>query len=320
MTPFASIIVLSRDQFESDTRPCLTSLLADSFNRQAQIIIVDNGSDYETQVGITAYEQLENVTVIRNDRDIGFSCANNIGIESALGEVIVLLNNDTIVPSGAIRRLAELLEQHPDWGAVGPVSNAVGNEQAIFFEEKSPQGILSAAEQWSRHANNSFIATKQLSFFAVALPRRTIDDIGVLDEHFSPFYYEDADYCIRINQAGKAMMIAEEVFVYHRGSATTSKQPERTKRIMRVNKQKLIEKHGAVELLHKRDANLRSLNSYLHEAAKCSGDSAEAVRYRFDNRFKLGEAERPRGFIKRLLYQKRLNDVLTRWNSLVVNS
>ena len=45
-----------------------------------------------------------------------------------------------------------------------------------------------------------------------------------------------------------------------------SKQPKRTRRLMGVNKKKLLQKHGEVELIHKREVNLRALNAYLKNA------------------------------------------------------
>ena len=119
MPPFASVIILSRNQFDSDTRPCLDSLLSDCENREAEIIVVDNGSDQTTQNGLDEYDDIPNVKVIRNSQDIGFSSANNRGIRASSGKVVVLLNNDTVVPKGAIRKMALLLEDHPDWGAWG---------------------------------------------------------------------------------------------------------------------------------------------------------------------------------------------------------
>ena len=85
MPPFASVIILSRNQFDSDTRPCLDSLLSDCENREAEIIVVDNGSDQTTQNGLDGYDDIPNVKVIRNSQDIGFSSANNRGIRASSG-------------------------------------------------------------------------------------------------------------------------------------------------------------------------------------------------------------------------------------------
>ena len=84
---------------------------------EQEIIVVDNGSDQTTQNGLDEYSDIPNVKIIRNSQDVGFSSANNRGIRASSGKVVVLLNNDTVVPKGAIRKMALLLEAHPDWGA-----------------------------------------------------------------------------------------------------------------------------------------------------------------------------------------------------------
>ena len=315
MPPFASVIILSRNQFDSDTRPCLDSLLNDCENREAEIIVVDNGSDQTTQNGLDGYDDIPNVKVIRNSQDIGFSSANNRGIRASSGKVVVLLNNDTVVPKGAIRKMALLLEDHPDWGGLGPVSNSVGNEQGIWTSGTSMEDILLEGEKWEGNAEGSFLETNQLSFFCVALPRETLDTVGLLDEDFSPIYYEDVDYCLRVSSSGKRLVIAEEVFVYHRGSATMSKQPKRTRRLMRVNKKKLLQKHGEVELIHKREVNLRALNAYLKKAEMEASAISCELKFRFENRLKIANSELPRGLFKRWLYKRRLKSVGELWKA-----
>tara|TARA_Y100001934_G_scaffold283777_1_gene406733 strand:- start:5278 stop:6237 length:960 start_codon:yes stop_codon:yes gene_type:complete len=315
MPPFASIIILSRNQFHSDTRPCLDSLLSDCENQEAEIIVVDNGSDQETQNGLDEYDNIPNLRIIRNSQDIGFSAANNIGIHASSGKVVVLLNNDTVVPKGTIRKMALLLDEHPEWGGLGPVSNSVGNEQAIWVSGTSMADILLDGEKWGVNAEGSFLETDQLSFFCVALPRETLDTVGLLDEDFSPIYYEDVDYCLRVSSSGKRLVIAEEVFIYHRGSATMSKQPKRTRRLMSANKKKLLQKHGDVELIHKREVNLRALKAYLKRAdMEVSAISCE-LKFRFENRLKIAKSELPRGLFKRWLYKKRLKSIEELWKA-----
>ena len=317
MPPFASIIILSRNQFDSDTRPCLDSLLSDCENREAEIIVVDNGSDQVTQNGLNKYEGIPNLRVIRNVQDVGFSAANNLGIQASSGKAVVLLNNDTIVPKGAIRKMALLLEEHPEWGGLGPVSNSVGNEQGIWTSGIRQTDILLEGEEWQRKAKGSFLETNQLSFFCVALPRETVDTVGLLDENFSPIYYEDVDYCLRISSSGKRLVIAEEVFIYHRGSATMSKQPERTRRLMSTNKKKLLQKHGDVELIHKREVNLRALNAYLKKVEQEAPTISCELEFRFDNRTKIADSELPRGLLKRWRYRRRLNAVADLWKATI---
>ncbi len=83
------------------TTMCLESILADPIGESLEVLVVDNGSRDSTPALLDAYQTLDGrVRVISNDENLGFAAANNQGIAAARGEVIVLLNNDTIVTAG----------------------------------------------------------------------------------------------------------------------------------------------------------------------------------------------------------------------------
>ena len=70
--------------------------------------------------------------------------------------------------------------------------------------------------------SSSFIA-RSLGFFCVAIPRRVIETVGLLDERFGLGYFEDDDYCRRVEAAGHRIACAEDVFIHHRMGASFSK-------------------------------------------------------------------------------------------------
>ncbi len=70
------------------------------------------------------------------------------------------------------------------------------------------------------------ISVDTVAFFCVALPRRVVNDIGLLDERFETGFFEDDDYCRRIREAGYKCAIAEDVFVHHELSASFNKLDE----------------------------------------------------------------------------------------------
>ena len=65
-----------------------------------QIVIVDNGSSDDTVRVVRA--QYPQVTIIELERNLGFAAATNRGIASTNSKFVLMLNSDTIVPSGSI--------------------------------------------------------------------------------------------------------------------------------------------------------------------------------------------------------------------------
>ena len=92
-----------------DTIECIRSLKkCHSGPYKLNIVVVDNGSDDKN---VASLSQVNDITLIRNNRNLGYSGGNNVGIKYALGknsDLIILLNNDIIVDQNLLQYLAKL--------------------------------------------------------------------------------------------------------------------------------------------------------------------------------------------------------------------
>ena len=263
----ASVVVLTFNQLEEATRPCLESILRNTPEDRYELIVVDNASSDGTPDFLREFAAgRDHVRLVLNQENKGYAAGNNDGIRLARGDCVILLNNDTLVAPGWLDGLLAPLEADDTVGLVGPVTNSAGNEQrAIFNELKEQDYERFAAEYVARHSGSMF-SPDRLGFFCVAIRREVIDRIGLLDEAFGVGMFEDDDYCLRAMEAGFGLQVTEGAFVYHKGSVSFSALGARDySELFAKNKTYFMRKHGrawtfsdmALSFWNKLDSDLR---------------------------------------------------------------
>jgi GT2 family glycosyltransferase len=308
-----SIVILSYNDFAGTTEMCLDSLRSDAEFPLWDVIVVDNASDVPTKQELKSLQQqvANNVRFIFNEQNIGFAAGNNIGIKQTVGDVVVLLNSDTIVPAGMMGRLAAHFADNKQIGMIGPVTNAAGNEQCIFTVATSIQGKIEDGLRYVNSGGNEAFEVYRMDFHCVAVSRKVLDEVGLLDEGFGRGYYEDFDYSLRVKQAGFQLIVAEDVFIYHRGSASFGKMPREIRELLKRNKKRVIDKHGSnLMFMHVRDGNLAILKQYAE--IKRAGKSVP--EFRILNRFEYAKNSQPRSWLKRWRYLNRVRKLAAELN------
>ena len=194
---------------------------------------------------------------------------------------------------------------------IGPVTNAAGNEQAILAKAVSIEGKIEQGLRYVNSGGNELLATYRMDFHCVAISREAINKVGLLDEGFGRGYYEDFDYSLRVKQAGFDLRVAENVFVYHRGSASFGKLPIETKALMKRNKKRMLSKHGSrISFIHLRDGNLAILAQY----AEILKEGKELPKYRIRNRLDFAMKNQPRSWFKKWRYLNRVQKLAASLN------
>ena len=295
-----SILQVSYKNFETTTEPCLKSLFESDEFSDMEIILVDNVSGDETIRKIKSLiAGRQNVKLIANQTNRGFPGGANDAIKHASCEHVFFLDIDTVVPSGALRKLSSFLNKNPNW-IVGPVTNQTGSEQKIFTQGSETKEILQEGLEWTRHAVGSQIQVKQLDFCCIGMTKKALEQIGPLEEGFGLGYYEDTDFCHRAGKMGFELMMIEEVFVYHKGGGTYLSSKEK----MRQSRDFFLKKHGKEgfsSLLRQRDLVIKTMDIYREQLYAGKIDERD-IKYRAKSRFSLAKQIMPKNPVKKILY------------------
>lgn len=220
--PLASVIVVSYDTL-AYTRLCLASVLANTDYPNYELIVVDNGSTDRSAADIQELaSRYPHLRVIENKRNLGFGPGNNQGLAIARGELLVLLNSDTIVSPGWLTRLARHLGD-PRLGQIGAATNRAGNEAQIEAPYTTYGEFLTFAQARAATYDGLRQALRMPLMFCVAWRRDVLDAVGPLDERYETGMFEDEDYALRVKAAGYETAWAADAFVHHAYHATIGK-------------------------------------------------------------------------------------------------
>lgn len=222
-----SVIVVSWNTRELLDR-CLTSLQAEISNMEHQVFVVDNASS-DGSADMVA-EKHHWVRLIRNDSNLGFAMANNQAFWLASGDYVLLLNPDTEVKEGAIKKLLSFIESKPKAGVVAPqLLNTDGSIQRSCREFPTFAGMLYELCGLSRvfPENETFGRYKMLSWnhdderqvdqpegACLLIRREALEQVGLFDEGFF-MLFEEVDWCYRLKKAGWEIWFTPESKITH---------------------------------------------------------------------------------------------------------
>ncbi|MEK5272024.1 glycosyltransferase [Aeribacillus sp. FSL K6-8394] len=235
-----SIIILTHNQLDY-TKQCIESITKYTKEGSYEIIIVDNHS---TDGTVEWLKQQKNIKVIFNNENLGFPKGCNQGIEIATGENILFLNNDTIVTANWLDNLLTCLYSSDDIGAVGPVTNSAAYYSTIPVNYTSIDEMHQFAASHNVSNPDKWEERLKLIGFCMLIKREAVDEVGLLDERFTPGNFEDDDYSVRLRKAGYRLMLCRDTFIHHYGSVSWKKDVNTYSKVLTKNEKKFKEKWG----------------------------------------------------------------------------
>ena len=248
-----SLITLCYNQLEKAIIPMLESLYKFTNPESFDLIIINNASSDGTKEFLADFSsKKDNVTIINNEQNFGFSKGMNQGLKIAKGDYIFLLNNDILFSPNWLEKFVEILEKNDDIGLISCKTNYAGEnfQLAENYEKLTPENYL---ENICKDDKNEieYVDTARVVFFCVGMTRKTFEKVGYFDENFGLAWFEDDDYTIRTLLAGLKIAIARNIFVYHNHSLSTSSiaKSKEGKALFEKNKKYFESKHTIYTML-----------------------------------------------------------------------
>jgi N-acetylglucosaminyl-diphospho-decaprenol L-rhamnosyltransferase len=229
-----SVVVVSY-HCRDDVLTCIDSIDRARGDLEVEVIVVDNGSTDGTIAALAA--AAPHVTTMAMGSNLGFSRANNLGINRAHGRHVLVLNPDTRVEPGALDHLVAFLDEHPRVGVAAPrlvnpdmtdqgTARSFPTPAAGLFGRRSPLTRWFPRNPWSSrflsgrdHPGDQPYRVDWVSGAAMMVPATAIAQAGAFDESFFLFW-EDADWCKRLADAGRETWCVPAATIVHDEGST----------------------------------------------------------------------------------------------------
>lgn len=208
------------------TSACLESLRRFTPGNFMEVIVVDNGSDDATSTALKPLGQRlfgNNFRLLRQESNLGFAAACNIGAHAASAPMLFFLNNDTILSANWLAPLLTAMRQTPNLGAVGPL--------LLYPEEDRVQhlGVAFTPTLAAEHLYSCFPAKhpvvsvsrplQAITGAAILIPKELFLAAGAFHEGYRNGG-EDLELCSRLTDLGKRVTIAPQSRIIHLESQT----------------------------------------------------------------------------------------------------
>jgi GT2 family glycosyltransferase len=262
--PLVSIVIPVYNKYQY-TFHCLKSIHDHGSRLPFEIIVVNDCSSDKT---LDMLNGIKGITIINNEKNLGFIRSCNAGGEAARGEYLVLLNNDTEVRPGWLEALHQTFTDFPDAGMVGArlvFANGMLQEAGgIVWRDGS-------AWNYGRGGDPNtpeYSYCRQVDYCSGAclmLPLADYQGYGGFDTLYLPAYYEDTDLAFKVRQAGKKVYYQPGATIIHfEGITSGTDTGSGIKQYQQINHGKFFERWEESLKAHRPNARLPHLEKERH--------------------------------------------------------
>jgi GT2 family glycosyltransferase len=246
-SPLLIYVVIVNYNRAGDTLECLESLARQNmpgtaFLQAPRILVVDNGShDGSPEKVEAAFPEVEQLRLSTN---LGFAGGYNTGIRYALEKGagwVFILNNDTVLAQDCLHMILtqalEASQPQAQTGILAPIIYEFPRAPEAFDE----QCALTQPRIWSAGGKLNPLTLEKDDHYsgqidpgnwpplvrrdfvtgcAMLISEQALEQVGMFDENFH-LYYEDADLCLRISQAGHKIFLVPAARLWHKVASSS---------------------------------------------------------------------------------------------------
>jgi GT2 family glycosyltransferase/glycosyltransferase involved in cell wall biosynthesis len=207
----------------NELKACVNSILNHTKYKNYRIVIINDCSpDQKVNQYLETIQSEEKVVILQNKTNLGFVGTVNKGMSYSENDVI-LLNSDTVVTDRWLQKLITVAYLDQSTATVTPLTNngTICSVPNFIEDNEIPKGytIDSFAELIEKISLEKFPEAPTAVGFCMFIKREVIKKIGLFDqETFGKGYAEENDFCCRVIEHGYKNIIADNTFIYHKGS------------------------------------------------------------------------------------------------------
>ena len=226
-----SIIIPTFNHVQDCLIPAIESIVKYTDLTQVEIIVIANGCTDGTEDYLKSLDSIVFKYFIYPE-PLGYTKATNIGITKAIGEYVILFNNDALLLDQPVNMWIDMLYKP--------------------FQEHDLVGITGPLKLHDVYVNNPVVI-----FFCAMIPRNLFFKFGLLDEVFSPGGCEDIDFTMKVLNGGyKCFQVPSDnkieftgtnssIFpIWHQNNKTFGEIPEYGKTIIKKNGFVVLKRHN----------------------------------------------------------------------------
>lgn len=247
-----SIVIITRNTKEL-VKGLLASIGRDYslVSRTLDTVVVDNASSDGT--GDVIRQDFPSTVYMREERNVGFAKAANIGYRNTGGQYVLFLNSDILVTEGEVVKMVDFMDQNPDIAILGPqlvhsnytFQRSFANAPTLLLEvipERVARYLAPKRYPDPKKHYPEPINVQSLIGAAIIARRDVLDRLNGFDERFF-FFLEETDLCLRASDSGYRIVFFPGSSIVHLQGKTVARSwiPGRIE--YNISLRKFIAKH-----------------------------------------------------------------------------